>query len=458
MKVIRSIVNTYNSTFKSSCADPILDSLNENEKLAWRIILENDGLNDSQLNTKIAKVLYDNSPHSNAYKTFKRNFAKKLRRIVTVSISKGSEMQKDAFELMDDYNAMMKLLYTGYYKASMHLAETLLNRAIKFQNYFLAKSICLLLLKTYGTHQPARRKKYVDKYDELEITCHVEYKSILLFTDLVSWEIEGDITEEQRAFVTQNIENLKLKLPYDSIVYHYYYYQIQLKVCEKAEYEKWCREAVDHFEGLWYKHTYYVSLFRNRLMDFYLRTGEYAKAELNLITLLDDTKDYSIAWYRFAITFIAVNLKLAKNEIAREWYSRLVRSKKYRAVPKALKNELEILGMYLHVAVGEIENISIRKIKYNLNADKAYLAKENIQFLVGEIAYLILSGKVDVDAKVNHLRKVVTNSKKNVERCLAYCDYIDSGKPFDIKDDSQWKDEILSYEQLIKIVKAKVVI
>jgi len=446
MKMLRSVITNYENEFKSDLSEVIVNGFNEKQKVAFRIILENAELEDSVLNKKLARQLYDCNPSFSTYKSFKEKFSKDILKIVYLNKSSGSDLQKIVFELQEELLAINKLIYMGLRFAAEKQFNKTLSKALKYQNYEIARSLSLLIIDHYALYGKEKEQKdAIKKYRAISDICEQENEIKIIYGELIKYK---EVTNEIKIHYRKILADLENRLEFDSYMYRCKFYQVKLILCKDNEYESICNEAISYFTKLWFNHSAYISIFRNRLLNFKISQGDFVKSKLVLNALMDDHRPFTYHWYLYSLTYVRVLLYSGDSREAFKWYHKIVESRNYKTLPKDHRNEWEVLGMYVYLMTDEIDSISIRKVKYNLNYNRVERSKNNINFLIAELFYEIKTGRPDIDRKINHLQKLSKGNK----RVSALCRALKTGKKYKPETKASFDTEIVEHERLVSLI------
>jgi hypothetical protein len=285
----------------------------------------------------------------------------------------------------------------------------------------------------------------------------LEYECELKYSGLVH---EGKKINKHSA-IRKNVEKWIVSvepklLQIKSADFHHYFYQIKLKLCSDHDYEQICMEAIKYFENLYFNHSAFISIFKNRLLQHRLHKGDITIDTIKTIKyLLSNVEKFSTSWYRYSQSLVKISLNGGDYNNASKWIAKIKGSKKYRNIPKSHRNEWELLEMYKYIMSGEYDEVNIRKIKYNLNYNATIKSSSNIPFLIGELIYLLKTGEKELDKKVNHLRNTFQNQCKGNElkRGLGFCDALQKGIKFNVKKSkTSFENEFVFYEKLLEKV------
>jgi len=446
MKLLRSIVLNYENEFKNHFSERIIDDFNDKQKRAFLFILKKHELEDSVLNKKLAKLLYNCSPSFSTYKSFKEAFVKKLLKIVYFNESSGSHLQKITFELHEEYAAINKLICMGFRTSAKELFNRTISKALKYQNYEIARSLSLLIITHnifYGKEN--EQNEAISKFEYINNICEQENTIKILYGKLTKHKV---LTVELKLKYKTILKDIDQRLEFDSYLFHYYYFSIELIVCHDDLYEKVCNEAIIYFSNLWFDHTAHIAIFRNRLLKNKISKGDFVKSKLIVNALMEDHRSFTYHWYLYALTYVRVLLYSGDTVEAYKWYKKVIVSRNYITLPKDHRNEWEVLGMYVYLMADDIDSISIRKVKYNLNYNRVERSKNNLNFLIAELIYDIKSGKLDIDKKVKHLQKL---GKEN-SRIVALCKSLNTGEKYRPKIKGSFENEIVAHERLVSLV------
>lgn len=363
--MLRTIITNYEKEFKNELSEVIVSKLNANQKKAFQFILKNADLEDAVLNKKLAKELYKCSPSYSTYKSFKDTFSKLLLKISYLNESQGSKLQKISFELQEELASINKFIYMGLRSAAKSQFKKTLKKALKFQNYEVARSISLIIVEDcvfYGKEK--EQKEAVKNYEYINTICDQENEIKFIYGDLIKYSV---VSEEVKLKYKSLLNDITGRLKFDTFLFHYYFYSIELIICDDLIYESKCNEAIEYFTKLWFNHSAYICIFRVRLLNYKISKGDYVKSKLIVTALMEDHRPFSYHWYLYALTYVRVLLYSGDTQEAYRWYQKVVKSRNYITLPKENRIAWEVLGMYVYLMIDEIDRISIRKVKYNLN-------------------------------------------------------------------------------------------
>ncbi|MDF1699488.1 MAG: hypothetical protein P1U56_26785, partial [Saprospiraceae bacterium] len=320
-----------------------------------------------------------------------------------------------------------------------------------------ARNLCKLLVRHYGTFGNKKdHELFKDKYKQISAIIDLEYNCELIYSGLVHEMKRNEISHKLRNSTEEWLKFAEARLFIESADFHYYYYQIKLKLCSNIEYENICFEAINYFEKLYFNHSVFISVFKNKLVQFRLNKGDISLNTLkNLISLREEHLRNSASWNRYTHSLVKIYLNRGEYLEAGKWISIVKGTRTYRNIPKPHRNEWELLGMYKYIMAGEFDEVNIRKIKYNLNYSKTEKSSNNIPFLIGELVYLLKIGENELDRKINHLRNVIKNQCKGneLERGLGFCNAVQKGQKFKAKKSkNSFQNEYVFYEKLLEKV------
>jgi len=457
MNLLRSIISLYEEVFKNDSTEPIFNRFNVNEKRAVRIILDNLLLGDSLLKSKLSHEIYNSKPNNPSFRSFISSLEKKTVLIASMAKSKGSEIQKIRFSLIREYAAFQNLFMLGVYESGIKLGKKLYKKAIYYHDYKTALNVVETLfqyLVSFGNNKEAL--KYDKIYKEVDKICKAEHESKLMFSKVLDAEKSNKFTIHENEYFVKWLKLAEQTLYTSSSDFHFFFYQIKLKLSDGDEYESWCIKAIDYFENLHFNHSAFTSTFHRRLVHHRFENGDVGIATIKLLQeVIDQVKPYSAAWYRYVHTMVKIQLNQDKFEESNRFINKVLRSKKYRYQPKEHRNEWQLINMYYCIMTDKFNEVNIRKIKYNLNYNKTEKSSNNIPFLIGELIYLLKTGEKDLDRKVNHLHSTIKNKciGNELERGLGFCDAVQKGQKFKAKKSkTSFQNEYVFYEKLLEKV------
>jgi len=457
MNLLRSIISLYEEVFKNDSTEPIFNRFNVKEKRAVGIILNNLLLDDSLLKSKLSHEIYNSKPDNPSFRSFISTLEKKTVIIASMARSKGSEIQKIRFSLIREHTAVQNLFMLGIYEPGIKLGKKLYKKAIYYHDYRTALNVAETLfqyLVSFGNNKEAL--KYDKIYKEVDKICKAEHESKLMFSKVLDAEKSDKFTIQENEYFAKWLKLAEQTLYTSSSDFHFFFYQIKLKLSHGDEYELWCKKAIEYFENLYFNHSAFTSTFHRRLVHYKFENGNVSIATLKLLKeVIDEVKPYSDAWYRYVHTMVKILLNLEDYNESTRWINKVLRSKKYRFIPKEHRNEWQLIQMYSYLLKGEYDEVNIRKIKYNLNYNETQKSSDNIPFLIGELIYLLKTGETDLDRKMNHLRNTLQSQCKGneLERGLGFCDAVQKGQKFKAKKSkTSFQNEYVFYEKLLEKV------
>lgn len=436
----------YETEFKNEFSEVIFKKLNKFQKKAYHIILDNADLDNARLNKKLAKELYNSNPSFSTYKSFKKSFISKFEKVAYLSKSKGSFIQKITFELNEEICIINKLINKGYRTAIEKQFRKTLSKALKFHKFEIARSVLERMIEHYslfGTNK--ERNEILSKYKIVNKQCDLQIQILTMYGSLINSKF---LSKENKIENLKNLEHLNSQISLDNHTFKCYYFFIKQILCSKANYESICLEAIEYLTNLNFHHQSYISIFRNRLLNYKIANEDFLNSKFLLLDLICSQSIFSYQWYLYALTYVRVLLYSGENNEAFKWYNKVTNSRNYITLPKDHRNEWEVLGMYVYLMVDDVERISIRKVKYNLNYNRTERSKNNINFLVAELVYNLKSGKVDIDKKIDHLHKL----GKGNNRIVSFCKTLKTGKKYSPKNKGSFYDEIVAHERLVSLV------
>ena len=457
MNLIRSVISLYEEVYMNDSTKPIFNRFNAKEKQAVRIILDNLLLDDLLLKSKLSRLIYDSKSNNPTFRSFISSLEKKTVLIASMAKSKGSEIQKIRFNLIREYSAFQNLFMLGIFESGVKLGKKLYKRAIYYHDYKTALNVVETLfqhLVSFGSNIEAL--KYDKIYNDIDKICKAEHESKLMFMKVLNAEKTNKLSDLDNEYFSKWLKLAEKTLYTRSSDFHFFFYQIKLKLSQGDQYEFWCKKAIDYFEKLHFNHSAFASTFHRRLVHYRFENGDVGIATLKLLKeVIDLVKQYSSSWYRYVHTMVKVLLSQDKFEESHILINKVLRSKKFRYQPKEHRNEWQLINMYYCIMADKYDEVNIRKIKYNLNYNKTEKNSNNIPFLIGELIYLLKIGEQDLDRRINHLRTTIKNQCKGNElkRGLGFCNAVQKGQKFKVeKSKTSFQNEYVFYEKLLEKV------
>lgn len=229
-------------------------------------------------------------------------------RVIAQTKSKGSQLQKESFHLMESHLAVRKLFQLGLRKDAVKLAQDVIHNADWFQHFDIAQNICKLLVRNaYLTEDLEEIRLYDQMHKHYTEIIQLEYDSQIIYGDLL-YNYERGLPIEKQDIIN-NLSIIKKKLRTTNCMIYYYYYQCLLMLAEDHEYEKTCLEAIEYYDNLYFLHTAFISIFIGKLINHYLDTEQLVSAEALIVKHLPKCEEGSNSWFRFKKTLIDLNFK-----------------------------------------------------------------------------------------------------------------------------------------------------
>jgi hypothetical protein len=457
MILLRSILSLYEEFFKNEFTELIINDFNEKEQLARKIILDNILLDDTLLKAKLASKIYNSKPNNPSFRSFVSSFEKKVILIASMAKSKGSQIQQIRFSIQKDYTAFQNLLMLGIKDPGIMLGKKLYKKAIYYHDYKTALNVVEIIFQyfvSFGTKMEALQ--FDQLYRDIDKIYKAEHKSRLMFSMVLHAIKKKKIIDLKDENFVKWMEFTEKSLHSNSSDFHFFFYQIKLKLSKGQEYKYWCEEAIKYFKNLYFSHDAFLSVFRRRLLHFNLENGDLSITTLKLLKeIINKEIQYSNSWYIYVHTLVKTLMYLNDFNEASKWINKVLKSKKYRFIPKDHRNEWELINMYYCLMTDNHLKINIRKIKYNLNYGQTKNSSDNIPFLIGELMYLLKTGENKIDRKINHLRNTIKDQCKGLEleRGLGFCDAVQKGQKFVAKkSEKSFENEYVFYEKLLEKV------
>lgn len=248
---------------------------------------------------------------------------------ISSSISHGSQTQKISFSIHDKYTAVCKLFKLGLRDSAIEMANKVLKYAASQQHYSIAQQLCNLLVRhSHLFEDRASVVRYDVLYRSYTNIIELEYQSQMIYGDLLyKYERGLDFDELE---IIRGLHFIKEKLPFESQIYHYYFFSCQLMIATEYEYEKHLMNAIDYFEDLYFKHSAYISCFVNKLIQYNLKEGHNVKAEALIIKYLQKCEVGSTPWFRYIKTACLLYLSMGLTQKANTHFNKAIQSNKYQ--------------------------------------------------------------------------------------------------------------------------------
>lgn len=457
MILLRSILSLYEEFFKNDFTELIINDINEKEQLATKIILDNILLDDTLLKVKLASKIYNSKPDNPSFRSFVSAFEKKVVLIASMAKSKGSQIQQIRFSIQKEYAAFQNLLMLGIKDPGILLGKKLYKKALYYHDYKTALNVVEIIFQYFVSFGTKKEVLQFDQlYKDIDKICKAEHKIKLMFSKVLHAKKKNILIDLKDEHFVKWIEVTEQTLHSNSSDFHFFFYQIKLKLSKDQEYKYCCEEAIKYFESLYFEHNAFLSVYRRRLLHFNLENGDLSITTLKLLKeIINKEIQYSNSWYLYVHTLVKTLMYLNDFNEASKWINKVLRSKKFRFIAKDHRNEWELINMYYCLMTDNHLKVNIRKIKYNLNYNKTQKSSDNIPFLIGELIYLLKTGEKELDRKINHLRNTIKNQCKGneLQRGLGFCDAVQKGQKFVAKkSEKSFESEYVFYEKLLEKV------
>ena len=257
--------------------------------------------------------------------------------------SKGSPTQRISFDIHDRYNAVCKLFKLGLREDAIDMARRVLKYADQQQHFAIAQQICNLLVRNaYLFEDQIAIKQFSLLYENYTNIVELEYQSQKIYGDLL-YKYERGL-EFDDSEILKSLRLIEAKLPFTSLLYHYYYFSCQLMIAEDYLHSSILNEAIYYFEDLYYEHSAYTSVFVNKLIQLYTQQEDYVNAESLLKKYLARTQEGSTPWFRYLKTACQLNLSSDNLAQAKKALNTAIKSSKFRAMNSEVKSEWQALA------------------------------------------------------------------------------------------------------------------
>lgn len=302
---------------------------------------ENDLENESENKTQnsVLDIIYKNPSIFNIDKS--KNYREiDAIRLVASHECIGDSVQIENFEIRQSYISICNLISLGFRESAIELATELISRAEWFQQYKIAQDLCDKLIThhyQYGDMESVN--KYKTLYDRYALILSCEHESKLLYGQAI-YNYQHIVPIDVKALMGL-LDAIKLKLPVDSLWYHYYYYQCKTLMYEGKDLENLYIEAIAYFENLYFSHTIFISIFSDKLIRFYLENDKLENALLLVQKQTELFEPGTIRWFRNSLSYVNILLK-TNNPLSEEVCKTVLGHPKFKELPEDRKVEWEI--------------------------------------------------------------------------------------------------------------------
>lgn len=226
-------------------------------------------------------------------------------KIICNAKSQGSTLQKASFVLIENHQAVLKLLKLGMRSPAIKLAKDLLHNAEWNQHYEIAMSVANILERNaYLTQNIEEVELYKNLYRDYLDLFQLEYQGHAIYGEML-YNYERGLPLDHKDIIA-NLKVIKRKTKGASCISDYYYYQclLMLNQDNNAVYESICQEAIEYFEGLYLKHTTLISIFLNKLISCYISRSKFIEAEALINFHIGKNSPGSFGWNKLMHSMI----------------------------------------------------------------------------------------------------------------------------------------------------------
>ena len=261
-------------------------------------------------------------------------------RLVASMECKGNKIQIENFEIRQSYIAICNLISLGFRESAIEQAAELVSRAEWFQQYRIAQDLCdRLITHHYQYGEMESVNKYKALYDHYTLILSCEHESKLLYGQAI-YNYQHIVPIDVKTIMSL-LEAIKLKLPVDSLWYHYYYYQCKTLMYTGEDLENLYIEAIEYFENLYFSHTIFISIFSDKLIRYYLENDKLEKALLLVRKQTELFEPGTVRWFRNSLSYVNILLK-TNNPKSEEVCKTVLGHSKFKELPEDRKTEWEI--------------------------------------------------------------------------------------------------------------------
>ncbi len=415
----------------------------------------------------ISKEMYDESPSLRSFKKLKASTYDKLIDSF-IHINKGNPLQKEISKLTREYVAIKLMVLFGLQKPVILASRRLLKKCIKYHRHSFASDVANEASRLYALNR--------DKTRALEFhNIALKHSEIFRLEILFDWEFElirgryGTEAFFQSADDMSALLN-RLKPHFDSSIrIQLYYYELSFFIAyiqeDVSKQIAISQQALDHFRSLSFNHSAVINVFTFHLLDVLITSDDLARAELIILASLEDKGSLGSHNYRYHELLFQIYLfrgQVSKANSIFQWLERKVKKCNF---PKYVER-FQLYTLYMALLTGE--EISLKKLHYNLNKIK----RENIQiilpFLIGKVVYYfqresLTKAELELTHLMNYSKLYLDKSIH--DRSIAFVRQLHN--LFDVRSLPEFKlpkksailgrdnVEILEYEKLLDLVEVQ---
>lgn len=259
-------------------------------------------------------------------------------RIIASVQSHGSTIEEDSISVYIQFNAIYNLFQIGLRDEAVELALELLKNSIESQYFEVAQKLCKLLVEdSFLMDDIDSAQKYDQLYRKYSEITELEYDAKFIYGELLFNHDKG--IESNEIEIIRAFSQIKEKLSFDNLTYHYYYHSCLLILASESEYEERLQNAIGYFENLCYSHDYYLSPFVIKLVLHYQKVGRNNEAKNLLEKHLKRCKNGSTTWFKYMKTACLLYFSSDEMIMAQDCIERVLESDKFQDLSEKEKEE-----------------------------------------------------------------------------------------------------------------------
>jgi len=343
-------------------------------------------LHDTHMKTIAQRAGYECNK-SEGFKKVKSGLYTKLLDSI-LHLSGGTDYQQEKAKILRECLSIEFLSLYGFYSSALSAGNRAIKKALRYQMHQQVAQLARILFRHYTSYEKDFRAG--EKYYQMAKK-HQELYSKELELDWVYTQIRGKIVKGGTPPLKEIRDFLEAARPFTdrsirltSISYEIRFFEARFKSDERCQI-RICKEAMAYFEELPYNHDLARNIFRLYLLDTLIAVGDLAKAELIVKQALTGKKLHGPNNYRLRELLFRVQLYRGKAHESKQGFLWMQKNVHKTGFP-SYKERLMVYALY--VAILNREDISMRKLHYNLNKSRKQPLIQ-IPFLIGKVLYYL---------------------------------------------------------------------
>lgn len=342
---------------------------------------------DTHMNTIAKKAGYSNNKQE-GFKKIKAGLYSKLIDSI-IHISGGAEYQSAKSKILRECLSIEIMALYGFYDTSLSAGNRALKKALRYQMHQQVAQVARILFRHYTTYETDLRagEKYFKLAEEHQELYSKELELDWQYANVRSKILKGNTPpmEEIKTFIKRAAPYTDKSIRLAAISYEMRFFEARYNEDEHCQI-RICKAAMAYIEELPYNHDLARNIFRLYLLDTLISIGDLAKAELIVKQAVERKNQESPDnIYRLRELLFRVQLYRGKAQESKQGFLWMQKNVHKTGFP-SYKERLMVYALY--VAILNREDISMRKLHYNLNKSRKQ-PQIQIPFLIGKVIYYL---------------------------------------------------------------------